>query len=174
MTIAASEREEGAATLRRWLDMTGESQIHLPPADVFEGGWVTKARCGQWNDDAPDPEVFFGISADDPLTYVAQSYCLSCPVRRYCDERATRAGFSGMWGGIFRLEDGRFALLCGTPGCFRFRSSRGARCSRCLSRDRSAQARRDRERQPGYQRAYRARLRKLRQEADADGGQVAV
>jgi hypothetical protein len=89
-------------------------------------GWLEHAACG-----GMDPELFFGLEPDCPETYLAQSACLRCPVRRRCDSYATTHDMYGVWGGIYRFGS-RYgtAALCPVPGCLRYRRVHHARCGR--------------------------------------------
>lgn len=131
MSITDEERQGSADTLRRYFALFGREQIHLADADRAEGGWKRYARCGEWNDDAPDPEVFYPVDADSEQTYTAQGYCLDCPVRVYCDQRATTRGEEGVWGGIYRNQNKRYAVLCSTLGCLRYRAPGKKLCRAC-------------------------------------------
>jgi hypothetical protein len=106
-------------------------QLHLAPADAVDGGWQRYARCGGWNPDAPDPEIFHALDADSDATYLAQTFCDDCPVRRYCDAWADEVGEVGVWGGIYRDAHRRVAPLCGTLGCLRYRQPGRDLCRAC-------------------------------------------
>jgi Transcription factor WhiB len=175
MTITASDRESADDTLRRWFAMAGETQIDLGPADLADDGWVTYARCGQWHDDAPDPEIFFPQRADSGDTYKARQYCIECPVRRYCDKRATALRIPGVWAGIYRLETGKSAALCESPGCLNYRADShelcGAHGAAVQRRHRQEYADANRERHREQARQRRARIRAARR---AGGGKEAM
>lgn len=132
MSITPAVRRHSADTLRRWYDGTGVPQLQLHEDDA-NGGWKRHARCGQWNPDAPDPELFFPLRADSEDTYAAQSFCAQCPVRRYCDREATWHGRAGVWGGIFRDDRRQVAALCITPGCLRYREPSKRLCRGCAT-----------------------------------------
>lgn len=136
MTVSAEHREHAEATLRRWFQMTGVSQIHLAPEDAADRGWVMYARCGQHQEAAPDPELFFPMDADSDQTYLAQKFCLVCPVREYCDADATRNRYVGVFAGIYRDNYRRAAPLCVTPLCLNYRHSGSQMCRKCQARER--------------------------------------
>jgi hypothetical protein len=135
MSIDAETRDQGLAAQRAYLARVGVPQI---PAWRYEqeGGraWTRWARCGQHNADAPDPELFFALFADSTDTYAAQAYCRECPVREVCDETATRAGWSGVWGGIYRDGHGRRSPLCTSIGCMSYRLPGRDMCTGCSRR----------------------------------------
>lgn len=131
--IADETRSQTADALRAWLARHGEPQMRLAPADAVRGGWRRHAACGQDNG-GPDPELFHPLSADSDDTYAAQSYCLRCPVRQYCDDYATSVGEVGMWGGLFRDGSGRFAALCASIGCMNYRTAGQRHCRDCSAR----------------------------------------
>lgn len=126
MSIPNEVRQRSAAQLRRWYDLTGAEQLTLPHDGA---GWRRHARCGPHNPNAPDPELFFPLSADSAQTYEAQAYCALCPVRRYCDADtpASRQGY-GVRGGIYRDERGQPAALCVHPRCLNYRAAGWAYC----------------------------------------------
>lgn len=133
MSIPTDHPRHSANVLRAWFDTIGVSQIQLDPDAQEDRAWVRYARCGEWQPDAPDPETFFPIEGDSDATYQAQAYCLQCPVRRLCDETATRYGFQGVWGGIYRTRDHMGSALCEVPGCMRYRVRSHPRCRRCCA-----------------------------------------
>jgi hypothetical protein len=107
--ITQAERNEAQAELRRWYDRNG-----------VEDGWVAWAACGMYQPDPLYPETFFSIDADDPSTYRAQAKCRACPVREICDDVGTSNDYPGVWGGIWRANNGLTGLLCTTPGCLHY------------------------------------------------------
>jgi WhiB family redox-sensing transcriptional regulator len=132
MSIAPQVREHGAEVQRRWLRLAGAAPADLPDRDARQGRWKRYARCGPWAED-PDPEMFFPLDADSDDTYRAREICLRCPVRELCDTYGTNTGASGVWGGIYRDRDGRYAPLCDTAGCLRYRSQGKRYCRECLA-----------------------------------------
>jgi hypothetical protein len=131
VSIPTELRDRSLAVLQRHYEWTGRAQIHIEAEDVARGAWVRAARCGQQNPDAPDPELFFALKADDPATYAAQAFCADCPVRRLCGQAADANGWSGVWGGVYRGDHRLVAPLCSTPGCLRYRAVGRARCDEC-------------------------------------------
>jgi hypothetical protein len=147
MIVTQAQRERAQEELRRFYALHGVPQVRadLLGADADRVGWASLARCGQWRDDAPDPELFFAIEGDTAETYRAQAYCLDCPVRDLCDADATENRRPGVWGGVYREVSGYAALLCTTPLCFNYRrrSERHAYdlCRACQTRLDAARAR---------------------------------
>lgn len=139
MKIPKERRLDDAAQLRRWLAAQQVDQLHLWAPDDVEGhGWVRYARCGPEQSVQLDPGIFHQLTADSEATYLAQQLCLTCPVREWCDRAGEAGRYPGVWGGVFRRDDGLPAPLCSNDGCFRFRSINGRKCRRCLSREREA------------------------------------
>jgi hypothetical protein len=147
MSVAAEVRQRSLDKLRRHLWLTGVDQID--PADAADGRWKRYARCGPWNDDAPDPDLFFPLRSDDDRpqadslqTYQAQAYCQSCPVREYCDRAASAdpKNHPGMWGGILRNDRGEVMVLCDSLRCFRYRIHGQQYCRNCLTRQEAEKA----------------------------------
>jgi hypothetical protein len=132
MSIAPEVREHGAEVQRHWLRMIGVDQADLPDRDTAQGRWKRHARCGPWAED-PDPELFFPLYADQDAAYRAREICIRCPVRELCDAYATETGAAGVWGGIHRDDSGRYAPLCITAGCMRYRAHGKRHCRKCLA-----------------------------------------
>jgi hypothetical protein len=138
MSITADDRQRTVDVLTRHYDATGQAQMWIDPDAVADRAWVRYARCGQWNTDAPDPEWFFALRADDPDTYRAQQYCADCPVRRYCWVDSTHVKSYGVRGGVYRNDHGLVTPLCSTIGCLRYRAGGKLFCSRCYDERKAA------------------------------------
>lgn len=129
MSIPTALRNRTLDVLSRHYSLHGAPQMRIDPSAARRGAWVRYARCGQWQPDAPDPEIFYRTHADDPGTYAAQEYCADCPVRLYCQDTADKAGLVGVWGGVYRDDHRQVAIMCSHPGCLRYRApGAGALC----------------------------------------------
>jgi len=164
MTISAETRIHAERTITAWLDLNGVPPLDLAPADLAEGGWKRHARCGQHRADAPSPELFFPASADSPETYLAQTLCGQCPVRKWCAREGAAGKLPGVWAGVFRDDKGRPAALCTTRGCRRYRKTGQPECRQCC--DAAKRAKRREELRNERRKAERAAARQAR-EADA-------
>ncbi len=130
--VPNERREDDARVLLRWLGLAGPPQRHSWDYPEGDRSWTREARCGSWNEDAPDPETFYPLSPDSVETYRAQLICRECPVRELCFADGQRTKAPGIWGGVYRSDRGELALLCATAGCLRYRTGRLVWCGACI------------------------------------------
>ncbi len=144
MTIAMETRNLAEDALTRWFRLTQVEQRYRPGDNVPRTTWTGYAACGQGRATAPDPDLFFPVEADSAETYLAQRFCVRCPVREMCAGYGALNSSQGVWGGIFRDSRGRPAPLCEKPGCIQYRAPCQRRCrAHIVAEDREG-ARRER------------------------------